>query len=71
MPPSYATHLLHKQIVETTEPVERIEVLEHGIIVGAWDITVCRDYHGVAGYDQNPPLPPWHPKYRPGQCANG
>jgi hypothetical protein len=70
MPPSYATHLLHKQVVGGAEPVERIEVREHGIIVGAWDITVCRDYRGVAGYQQNPPLPPWHPKYRPGQGAN-
>ncbi len=69
MPPSYATHLLHKQVVGSAEPVERVEVREHGILVGAWDITVCRDYRGIQGYQQNPPLPPWHPKYRPGQGA--
>ena len=55
MPPSYATHLLHKDVVGRIEPVERVEVRERGVIVGAWDITVCRDYHGIAGYQQNPP----------------
>jgi hypothetical protein len=69
MPRSYATHLLHKQVVGAAEPVERIEVRERGVLVGAWDITVCRDYRGITGYQQNPPLPPWHPKYRPGQGA--
>ncbi len=55
MPPSYSTHLLHKDVVGRLEPVERVEVRERGIIVGAWDITVCHDYRGVAGYQQNPP----------------
>jgi hypothetical protein len=55
MPPSYATHLLHKDVVGSIESAERVEVRERGIVVGAWDITVCRDYHGIAGYKQNPP----------------
>ena len=55
MPPSYSEHLLHKRVVGRTDPVERIEVKERGVTVGAWDITVCYDYWGVAGYEQNEP----------------
>jgi hypothetical protein len=55
MPPSYSTHLYHKQVVGQMGPIERVEVKEHGVVVGAWDITVCRDYRGVAGYQQNKP----------------
>ena len=53
MPPSYSTHLFHKGVVDRIEPIERVEVREHGIVVGAWDITVCHDYRGIAGYQQN------------------
>ncbi len=56
MPPSYSTLLYHKQVVSRMEPVERIEVRERGVVVGAWDITVCRDFRGIANYAQNPPL---------------
>ncbi len=55
MPPNYATILYHKQVIGRIEPVERIVVRERGVTVGAWDITVCRDYHGIAGYQQNRP----------------
>src|SRR5262249_53419006 len=43
MPPSYSMHLAHKQVVGQMRPIERVEVKEHGVVVGAWDITVCRD----------------------------
>jgi hypothetical protein len=55
MPPSYSQHLVHKHVVGRADPVERIEVKEHGATVGAWDITICYDYRGIAGYEQNPP----------------
>ena len=58
MPPNWATILYHKQVVGRMEPVERVTVRERGVIVGAWDITVCHDYHGLAGYQQNPPYNP-------------
>ena len=58
MPPNYATILYHKQVIGRVEPVERIVVRERGVTVGAWDITVCHDYHGIAGYQQNPPYDP-------------
>ena len=64
MPPSYATHLLHKDVVGSIESAERVEVRERGIIVGAWDISVCRDYHGIANYQQNAPA---DPARKPGQ----
>jgi hypothetical protein len=48
-------HLANKGVVGRMEPIERIVVREQGVIVGAWDITVCRDYRGVAGYVQSPP----------------
>ena len=67
MPPSYSMHLSHKGVVGRIEPIERIVVWEHGVIVGAWDITVCRDYRGVAGYVQNPP--PRSPGRPPRQLA--
>jgi 4-amino-4-deoxy-L-arabinose transferase-like glycosyltransferase len=55
MPPNYATILYHKQVIGRVEqPIERVEVRERGVTVGAWDITVCHDYHGVADYQQNP-----------------
>jgi 4-amino-4-deoxy-L-arabinose transferase-like glycosyltransferase len=54
MPPNYATILAHKGVFGSIEPIERIAVRERGVIVGAWDITVCRDYRGLAGYVQNP-----------------
>jgi hypothetical protein len=55
MPPSYSTHLVDKHVVGRGEPIERVEVKEHGVIVGAWDITVCHDYRGIGDYRQNGP----------------
>jgi hypothetical protein len=56
MPPSYSMHLTYKDVVDRMEPIERIVVQERGVVVGAWDITVCRDYRGIAGYVQDPPF---------------
>ena len=59
MPPNYATTSPQAESSAAIEqPIERIEVREHGVIVGAWDITVCHDYRGIAGYQQNLPHPP-------------
>ena len=55
MPPNYATILYHKQVIGRVEPVERIVVRERGVIVGAWDITVCHDYHGIAAISRTGP----------------
>ena len=33
--------------------LERVTVEERGVVVGAWAISICHDYHGVAGYRQN------------------
>jgi hypothetical protein len=55
MPPNYATLLFQKGVFGSTEPIERVVVKEQGVIVGAWDITVCHDYRGLAGYVQNQP----------------
>jgi hypothetical protein len=58
MPPSYSTLLYHKQVFTRIGPVERVEVRERGVVVGAWDVTVCRDYRGIANYAQNPGIRP-------------
>jgi hypothetical protein len=58
MPPNYATILYHKQVIGRIEPIERVTVRERGVIVGAWDIAVCHDYRGIAGYQQNLPYNP-------------
>jgi hypothetical protein len=29
-----------------------VTVRESGVIVGAWDISICRDYRGLADYQQ-------------------
>ena len=46
---------VNKRVVGRIEPIERVEVKEHGVIVGAWDITVCHDYRGIGDYRQNGP----------------
>ena len=58
MPPNYSLRLADKGVVGRTEPVERVVVRDRGVIVGAWDITVCHDYRGLAGYVQSPPIQP-------------
>jgi hypothetical protein len=54
MPPNYAMHMVHKGVFGGAESIDRVVVKERGVIVGAWDVTVCRDYRGVAGYVQDP-----------------
>ena len=58
MPPNYSLRLAHKGVVGRAEPVERVVVRDRGVIVGAWDITVCHDYRGLAGYVQSSPIQP-------------
>jgi hypothetical protein len=53
MPPNYSLILAHKGVVGRIEPIERIVVREQGVIVGAWDLTVCHDYRGLDGYVQS------------------
>jgi hypothetical protein len=53
MPPSYSTHNFQKGVFGRLDSIDRLVVRERGLIVGAWDISICRDYHGVAGYKQN------------------
>ena len=53
------------------EPIERIEVKEHGVIVGAWDITVCHDYRGIADYRQNAPYRAERSSVKQGPMARG
>jgi 4-amino-4-deoxy-L-arabinose transferase-like glycosyltransferase len=54
MPPSSARQMVQKHVFGSLESLERVTVEERGVVVGAWAISVCRDYHGVAGYKQNP-----------------
>jgi hypothetical protein len=54
MPPNYAMLLYNKGVFASAGTIERIVVRDRGVIVGAWDITVCRDFRGIAGYKQNP-----------------
>jgi hypothetical protein len=53
MPPNYATHMVKKGVFGRMDAIDRVFVTERGLIVGAWDVTVCYDYHGVANYQQN------------------
>ena len=62
MPPSYSNHLRDKGVVGDRGTVERIVVEERGVIVGTWDITVCRDYRGLAHYDQDAMYRPSDPR---------
>jgi hypothetical protein len=42
-----------KGVFRKLESTERLVVRERGVIIGAWDIAICRDYSGLAGYRQN------------------
>jgi 4-amino-4-deoxy-L-arabinose transferase-like glycosyltransferase len=53
MPPNSALNMKKKGVFGTLDSTERVIVRERGVIIGAWDITICRDYHGLAGYKQN------------------
>ena len=50
MPPSYTMHMLKKGVFGRIDSTERLVVRERGVIVGSWDIAICHDYHGLAGY---------------------
>jgi 4-amino-4-deoxy-L-arabinose transferase-like glycosyltransferase len=54
MPPSVAQHMVGKGVFERLESTERLVARERGVTVGAWDISVCHNYLGLAGYRQNP-----------------
>jgi 4-amino-4-deoxy-L-arabinose transferase-like glycosyltransferase len=54
MPPNYAMLLFNKGVFASAGTIERIVARERGVVVGAWDITICRDFRGIAGYRQNP-----------------
>ncbi|MGC8643430.1 MAG: glycosyltransferase family 39 protein [Isosphaeraceae bacterium] len=58
-PPCYATHLVRKGIFGSVEEINQVVVRERGVVVGAWNITVCRDYRGLAGFRQSPPVEAW------------
>jgi Dolichyl-phosphate-mannose-protein mannosyltransferase len=52
MPPNWAYHMFQKRVFGSLESTERVTVRERGVIVGAWDISICHDYRGVADYQQ-------------------
>ena len=54
MPPNWAKQMLDKQVFGSLDSAERLTVSERSLVVGSWDISICHDYHGVAGYKQNP-----------------
>ncbi len=54
MPPSFALNMKRKGVFRTLESTERLIVRERGVVIGSWDIAICRDYQGLAGYKQNP-----------------
>jgi 4-amino-4-deoxy-L-arabinose transferase-like glycosyltransferase len=53
MPPSFSWHMNRKGVFRKLDSTERLIVRERGVIIGCWDIAICRDYQGLAGYKQN------------------
>jgi Dolichyl-phosphate-mannose-protein mannosyltransferase len=53
MPPSNAKHMVRKKVFGRLESLDEVQAHDHGALVGAWAISICHDYHGVAGYQQN------------------
>jgi hypothetical protein len=53
MPPNWANHMVRKGVFGQLDSTERVTVQERGLIVGAWDISIGRDYRGIAHYQQN------------------
>jgi 4-amino-4-deoxy-L-arabinose transferase-like glycosyltransferase len=53
MPPSVSWHMHKKGVFRKLESSERLVVRERGVIIGSWDIAICREYSGLAGYRQN------------------
>jgi hypothetical protein len=53
MPPNWAKHMVRKKVFGRLDSIDSVLADERGVTVGAWDISICHDYHGVAGYHQN------------------
>ncbi len=53
MLPNCAWRMKKKGVFRQLDSTERVIVRERGVIIGAWEITICRDYRGLAGYKQN------------------
>ena len=53
MPPNCAKHMVRKKVFGRLESLEQVDVHEQGVLVGSWDIAICHDFHGVAGYQQD------------------
>jgi hypothetical protein len=53
-PPNFANQMIEKGVFNQLISIERIFVREQGVIVGTWDIAICREYKGLTGYKQNP-----------------
>ncbi len=53
MPPNWAKHMVRKKVFGRLDSIECVFANERGVTVGAWAISICHDYHGVAGYQQN------------------
>jgi hypothetical protein len=45
--------LIEKGVFGHMDSNDRIFVRERGVIVGTWDVSVVRDYKGLARYKQN------------------
>jgi hypothetical protein len=45
-PPSYARGLVDLGVFDALGESSRVEVRRSGVLVGAWDITICRGYRG-------------------------
>jgi len=54
MPPNFANHMIEKGVFGQLVSIDRIFVREQGVVVGTWDIAICREYKGLSGYKQNP-----------------
>jgi len=54
MPPNWAVHMYRKRVFGRLESTDRVTVRERGVIVGAWDVSICHDFQGIAGYKQTP-----------------
>jgi hypothetical protein len=54
MPPNFANQMMEKGVFGHMDSNERIVIREQGVVIGTWDISVVRDYKGLAGYKQNP-----------------
>jgi hypothetical protein len=53
-PPNFANQMIEKGVFDQLTSIDRIVVRERGVVVGTWDIAICRKYRGLNGYKQNP-----------------